>query len=162
MTGCPLKILCRVKNSVQHICFKKEQVKNNFFRVGKAKKSPITKIQKRRLKVMLIIAFTGETQTAKKPQSLRIFKTIGTKSSFLMCLLPFARFCPLSSDCLLPLLFQREAVYLPNLCCTSHLYYLPLAKRRREPPFDPAENLERLVDEAFAEIEDCKCIEVQK
>lgn len=36
------------------------------------------------------------------------------------------------------------------------------AKRRREPPFDPAERLERLVDEAFAEIEECKCIEVQK
>lgn len=59
-------------------------------------------------------------------------------------------------------IFAEPLLYISFILSAAFEVLAIDAKRRREPPFDPAEKLERLVDEAFAEIEDCKCVEVQK
>ena len=59
-------------------------------------------------------------------------------------------------------IFAEPLLYISFMLSAAFEVLAIDTKRRREPPFDPAERLERLVDEAFAEIEECKCIEVQK
>lgn len=59
-------------------------------------------------------------------------------------------------------IFAEPLLYISFMLSAAFEVLAIDTKRRREPPFDPAEKLERLVDEAFAEIEDCKCVEVQK
>ena len=59
-------------------------------------------------------------------------------------------------------IFAEPLLYISFVLSAAFEVLAIDAKRRREPPFDPAERLERLVDEAFAEIEECKCVEVQK
>ena len=59
-------------------------------------------------------------------------------------------------------IFVDPVLYLSFALSAALEAFFLYVLRSKEPHFDPAERLERLVDEAFAEIEDCKCIEVQK
>lgn len=108
--------------------FQKRASKEQLLSGGESKEVADYENTKTSLKSYVDYCFYRGDADGKETTVVANFQNNRNKIEFLMCLLPFARFCPLSSDCLLPLLFQREAVYLPNLCCTSHLYYLPLLK----------------------------------
>lgn len=58
--------------------------------------------------------------------------------------------------------FAQPLLYISFALFAAFEILVFYAIRSKEPHFDPAERLERLVDEAFAEIEECKCIEVQE
>ena len=59
-------------------------------------------------------------------------------------------------------IFAEPLLYISFVLSAAFEVLAIDAKRRREPRFDPAEKLERLVDEAFAEIEECERIEVRE